>query len=145
MVMVSSSILTTTGRAAHRRALQVVGFVAFLVAAACHSQPAPSLHPGDPPVIAGCPILPANHIFNTAIDTLPVHPDSGAFLATIGSHHVHLDLGTTVDQASPAYYGIPYNVVHGGPWTAVQYHSAPTRGALVGSARRERLRVRRRS
>ncbi len=79
-----------------------------------------------PPSTSGCTIFPANHIFNTAIDALPVHPDSGAFLATIGTHHLHLDLGTTVDQSSSTYYGIPSNVVHAGSmaWSAVQYYSA---------------------
>ena len=94
---------------------------------ACHSSPSgPDLHPGVSPTIAGCPILPANHVFDTAIDTLPVHPDSDAFIATIGAHRVHLDLGTTVDPTSSSYYGIPYNVVHAGTqaWTPVQYHSA---------------------
>jgi hypothetical protein len=81
---------------------------------------------GASPVIAGCPILPANHIFNTPIDALPVHPNSAAFLATIGAHNIHLDLGTTVDMNSATYYGIPHNVVHGGgvAWVEVSYASA---------------------
>jgi hypothetical protein len=81
---------------------------------------------GTSPVIGACPILPANHIFNTPIDTLPVHTSSAAFLTTIGTHNIHLDLGTTVDMNSPDYYGIPYNVVHGtaSPWVEVSYTSA---------------------
>ena len=84
--------------------------------------------PGDSPLIAGCPILPSNHIFNTPIDGQPVHASSAAFLTTIGQHKLHLDLGTSVDPTSADYYGIPYNVVHGaaGPWTPIKYHSADT-------------------
>lgn len=75
------------------------------------------------PAVGGCPLFPADHLFNTPIDGLPVHPRSAAFLATVGDHGLHLDLGTTVDQASATYYGIPYNVVRGGTlaWSAVHY------------------------
>lgn len=81
--------------------------------------------PGSP-TIAGCPILPSNHIFNTPIDDLPVHPNSAEFLDTIGSHRVHLDLGTNMDMASGEFYGIPYNVVRGASmvWTPVRYYTA---------------------
>lgn len=81
--------------------------------------------PGSGPSIAGCPILPANHIFNTPIDSLPVHASSAAFLTTIGTRNLHLDLGTSEDITSAEYYGIPYNVVHGGSmtWVPVSYSS----------------------
>ena len=83
---------------------------------------------GSVATIAGCPMLPANHIFNTAIDLLPVDPQSAAYLATIGTHNLHLDLGTTVDQSAVDFYGIPYNVVHGSTltWTSAAYLSADT-------------------
>lgn len=68
---------------------------------------------GSPAAIAGCQMFPANHIFNTPIDGLPVDPNSAAYLTTIGSHNIHLDLGTSVDVTASDYYGIPYNVVHG--------------------------------
>jgi hypothetical protein len=75
------------------------------------------------PALGGCPLFPADHLFNTPIDQLAVHPQSAAFMATIGSHPLHLDLGQTVDQASGTYYGIPFNVVHGASltWTPVRY------------------------
>ncbi|CAN5664744.1 hypothetical protein BH09MYX1_BH09MYX1_16740 [soil metagenome] len=79
---------------------------------------------GTPAVIAGCTILPPNHIFNTKISGLPVHPSSAAFIATIGgSTHLHLDLGATVNSSSLSYYGIPYNVVSGNTmtWSSVAY------------------------
>jgi hypothetical protein len=70
------------------------------------------------PTLGGCPLFPSNHIFNTPIDTLPVHADSDAFIATIGGGvNVHLDLGTETDQTSPEFYGIPFNIVHGGTFT----------------------------
>ncbi|MCA9677515.1 MAG: hypothetical protein KC464_21000, partial [Myxococcales bacterium] len=70
------------------------------------------------PTLGGCPLLPADHLFNTPIDALPVHPDSDAFIATIGgTRRVHLDLGTTTDQQDPEFYGIPFNLVHGGTFT----------------------------
>lgn len=75
------------------------------------------------PAVGGCPLFPADHLFNTPIDRLPVHPQSAAFLATVGDHRLHLDLGTTVDPGSDTYYGIPYNVVRGATlgWSPVRY------------------------
>jgi hypothetical protein len=78
------------------------------------------------PTLGGCAIFPANHIFNTPIDALPAHPNSAAFMATIGTtRRLHLDLGTTVDQTSAEFYGIPFNVVHGNSmtWAPVRYSS----------------------
>lgn len=76
-------------------------------------------------VLGGCPVLPPNHIFNTPIDTLPVHASSAAFMSTIGTHNIHLDLGTSTDMTSAEYYGIPYNIVNGNAlaWTRVSYSS----------------------
>ena len=80
---------------------------------------------GTVPTIGGCAILAADHLFNTPIEDLPVHPSSAQFLATIGASNLHLDLGRETDQAAGDYYGIPYNVVHGGAqaWTPVAYGS----------------------
>jgi hypothetical protein len=73
-------------------------------------------------------MFPPNHIFNTAIDTLPVAPNSTAYLATIGNHNIHLDLGTSVDVTAADYYGIPYNVVHGSAmtWAHAAYKTTDT-------------------
>ena len=83
---------------------------------------------GTSPTIASCPILPSNHIFNTPIDKLPVHGQSAAFMTTIGSSKIHLDLGQSVNMAAGDYYGIPYNVVHGNglAWASVKYTSMDT-------------------
>jgi len=76
--------------------------------------------------VAGCGILPSNHIFNTPIDTLPAHGSSSDFMKAVGTHNIHLDLGTTVDTTSDEYYGIPYNVVHGktSSWQSALYTTA---------------------
>ncbi len=79
------------------------------------------------PSIDRCTLLPADHLFNTPIDDLPVHPSSAAYVAAIGATtRVHLDLGMQTDQAQPDFYGIPYNVVHGASlsWPGVNYGSA---------------------
>jgi len=77
------------------------------------------------PAAGGCQVFPADHLFNTPIDDLPVHPSSAAFLASIGAGRLHLDLGTSTDMASDAYYGIPWNVVEGDllTWRTVRYRS----------------------
>jgi hypothetical protein len=80
----------------------------------------------DAPMQRVCPILPANHIFNTRIDGLPADPGSANYIATIGDAlHLHLDLGTQTDQQAADFYGIPSNVVKGSsfPWPAVAYTS----------------------
>lgn len=81
---------------------------------------------GDAPTVAGCGILPSNHIFNTPIDTLPAHGSSTDFMKAVGTRNIHLDLGTTVDPTSDEYYGIPYNVVHGKTvtWQSALYTTA---------------------
>lgn len=69
-------------------------------------------------MLGGCPLFPANHIFNTRIDSLPVHADSAAFISTIGgTTRVHLDLGTQTNQAAADFYGIPYNLIRGNGFT----------------------------
>ena len=88
-------------------------------------------HPGasgDSPIVGGCTILPANHLFNTAIDTLPAHGSSADFMKAVGTHDIHLDLGTSVDGKSEEYYGIPYNIVHGKtiPWQTGLFKTTDT-------------------
>jgi hypothetical protein len=76
--------------------------------------------------LGGCRMFPANHIFNTPIDGLPVDPNSAAYISTIGAtRKIHLDLGTTTDPTSSEFYGIPYNLVAGNSlsWPAVAYTS----------------------
>jgi len=62
---------------------------------------------GNPPSINGCPMFPADHIFNTRVDNLPVHPNSDAYVAELGGGPAHPDWGMTVPG------GFPMNIVHG--------------------------------
>lgn len=78
------------------------------------------------PTLGGCPLLPVDHVFNTPIDTLPVHPQSAAFIGTIGAtRRVHLDLGTQTDQQASDFYGVPFNLVNGAAlsWPEVVFAS----------------------
>jgi hypothetical protein len=51
--------------------------------------------PGTPPPqIGGCDVFPADHIWNTRVDSLPVHPNSETYIATIGEDiGLHPDFG----------------------------------------------------
>ena len=63
------------------------------------------------PTIAGCPIFPADNVWNTPIDHLPVDPRSSAYITTIGATTgLHPDFGT-IWQGAPI--GIPYTIVPG--------------------------------
>jgi hypothetical protein len=60
-----------------------------------------------PPNVAGCQILPANNVWNTPIDTLPLHASSNAWVASIGATtRLHPDWGITETE-----YGIPFIAV----------------------------------
>ena len=88
-------------RPAHRLALLALTAAMH----ACIVGPASAAIPG----IAGCPLFPADSIWNTSIDTAPVDANSAAYVGTIGtSAHVHPDFGTVYDGAP---IGIPYVVV----------------------------------
>jgi len=64
------------------------------------------------PTLAGCPVFPADNIWNTPVDTLPVHAASAAWTATIGADRpAHPDFGSGLFQGGPI--GIPYVVVQG--------------------------------
>jgi len=57
------------------------------------------------------PLFPADNVWNTRVDTLPVDPNSGDYLATMGlSTGLHADFGTVWDGAPN---GIPYVCVPG--------------------------------
>jgi hypothetical protein len=65
----------------------------------------------DASIIAGCPIFPADNVWNTPIDHLPVDPNSSAYISSIGANtSVHPDFGTVWEGAP---IGIPYNIVPG--------------------------------
>src|ERR1700687_2493782 len=65
-----------------------------------------------PPAAPTCPMFPADNVWNADISALPVHPQSGAWLASMnaGSTRLHPDFGPSFG-AQPIPYGIPFNVV----------------------------------
>jgi|GEM_PF-680458 len=64
------------------------------------------------PSVSGVPIFPADHIWNTRVDSLPVDPLSAEYIGTIGSTaYLHADFGSGMYDGSPI--GIPYNIVDG--------------------------------
>ncbi len=65
--------------------------------------------PPPVPVIAGCPILPPDNMWNTPIDNAPLHPDSATYISYIGEGtSLHPDFGTSWAGQD---IGIPFNVV----------------------------------
>jgi hypothetical protein len=69
------------------------------------------------PAIGNCPVLPADSIWNTPVDQLPVSASSAAWVATIGATRTtHPDFGSGLYDGAPM--GIPYVTV---PGTQVKY------------------------
>jgi hypothetical protein len=59
---------------------------------------------GAQPTLAGCPMFPANNIWNAPVDKLPVHSNSASYITTNGeTKSLHPDFSST--------WGIPFNVV----------------------------------
>lgn len=74
------------------------------------------IKPGTPPPkIAGCDVFPGDNIWNTPVDTLPIHPNSADYIATIGADQgLHADFGSGVwPPGSDSPIGIPYVDVPG--------------------------------
>jgi hypothetical protein len=81
--------------------------ICLLVAAQARSAPAA---PAAPPTLGGCPVLPANNIWNVPVDNLPVAANSATYISTIGAtRHVHADFGSGEWDGGPI--GIPFVVV----------------------------------
>jgi hypothetical protein len=65
-----------------------------------------------PPIGATCTVFPANNIWNTAVDQLPVAPNSSTYVNTIGAGTgVHPDFGSGLYAGGPI--GIPFITVPG--------------------------------
>lgn len=78
----------------------------------------PTGTPGGPggPMLAGCPLFPANSFWNTPINNLPVNSQSSRWVNAIGSSAgLHMDFGSGTWDGGPI--GIPYNIVSGGQST----------------------------
>lgn len=82
-----------------------------------------ALPSGAAPTIGGCPVFPADNVWNVRVDALPVHPQSAAWVATIGATKpLHPDFGTVYAGAPN---GIPYVVVPAGtPGVPVSFEYA---------------------
>src|SRR5579863_917755 len=57
----------------------------------------------------GCPMFPANNIWNTDISRLPIDSHSGAWLRSMDSAHLNLHPDFGPSGGYP--YGIPYTIV----------------------------------
>lgn len=81
--------------------------LALLLAPAVLSKPQAA-----PPTIAGCPLQPADNIWNVPVDNLPLDENSAAYVDTIGRFDtVHADFGSGTWLGFPI--GIPYTTVPG--------------------------------
>jgi hypothetical protein len=89
----------------HRFDIVVALFLALLAYSAdCPAASAPN--------IAGCPLLPADNVWNTPADSLPVSPSSAAYITTIGAATgLHPDFGSGLWEGAPI--GIPLTIVPG--------------------------------
>jgi hypothetical protein len=62
------------------------------------------------PTIGGCPVFPADNIWNTPVDTLPVSPNTSAWVNTIGATTgLKADFGSGLWNGGPI--GIPFITV----------------------------------
>jgi hypothetical protein len=87
----------------HPLRIAALAALVLTIGLAC-GRPAATL--AQSPLIGGCPVFPANNIWNTPIDTLPVDARSVAYVSSIGANTAfHPDFGANPD------YGIPYVVV----------------------------------
>ncbi len=111
----------SVARACHGRRTRALSEV--LRAAAAVAGVALAMPTGAAPAIGGCPVFPAGNVWNVRVDALPVHPQSAAWVATIGSAKpLHPDFGTVYAGAPN---GIPYVVVPAGtPGVAVSFEYA---------------------
>ena len=65
-----------------------------------------------PPAIAGCPLFPADNVWSTRVDRLPVARNSATLIRSIGlDAGVHADFGSGLWDGGPI--GIPFTVVDG--------------------------------
>jgi hypothetical protein len=73
--------------------------------------------------ISGCTMFPADNVWNTPIDSLPVDPNSDAYINSIGpTTKLHADFGGNLDGTGP--FGIPYTVTSGTPRVPVSFFYA---------------------
>lgn len=81
--------------------------------------------PGGGPMLGGCPMYPADNIWNVRVDNLPVHARSSAWIDNIGRNTgFHMDFGSPWNGHD---IGIPYNIVDGSSVTKynVDFYESP--------------------
>lgn len=68
-----------------------------------------------------CPVFPPDHIWNTRVDNMPLHPLSDEYVASIGlNDNLHPDFGSGLYMGSPI--GIPFVEVDGSqPLVPINY------------------------
>jgi hypothetical protein len=89
--------------------LAIVALLTTVAASGTHARNLPQGRASAPlPGAPGCPIFPANNVWNVDVSALPVAANSAAMIAAIG-----LTTGLHPDFGSYSGYGIPYNVVSG--------------------------------
>lgn len=109
-----------------RLSLFAVLIACFLViAVACSAWPTAASTPStaetpaqptqSPPTIAGCDVFPADNVWNTPVDDLPLEPNSATYVDAIGADApMHPDFGSgDWPPGSGAPIGIPYVDVPG--------------------------------
>lgn len=93
------------------RSFYLYFFLALLLNIAGAGLPVHAASPG----LEGCPMLPADNIWNAAVDTLPVASLSSKYIASIGADtSLHADFGQPyLDGGRLMPIGIPFAVVGG--------------------------------
>ena len=92
----------------HRIVRLAVG--ALSASAVLFATAAPSVAQSAGPTIAGCPVFPADNIWNVPVDKLPVDPRSQQYVASIGAQKgLKADFGSGSFEGAPI--GIPFIVV----------------------------------
>ncbi len=72
--------------------------------------PTPTAIPSPTPSSSNCALFPTDNIWNTPIDTLPIHAQSSAWVNSIGRYTgFHMDFGSGTWDGGPI--GIPFNIV----------------------------------
>lgn len=97
-----------------RKMMVAVGLLLLALMIACPAAQTQANTSSKTPIagggsLQGCPMLPADHILNTAVNTLPVDRNSSMYINSLGSAKgMHPDFGTVYEGAP---IGIPYITV----------------------------------
>ncbi len=108
--VLAAAAAAAPGPAGPARSLPVSQDAAARLAASSAPARAPAAPGTTVPGAPGCPMFPADNVWNTDISKLPVNRLSGAWLRSMdaGSTYLHPDFGP---DAGGYPYGIPYTIV----------------------------------